>query len=458
MDKMIRSLSLFIVLFLMCSKVVFGQQLQTGLNAINFENNFKLAEPVTNCAVESVNDGWDRTTYIFGGMDSTLKWSGIHLRCYKLEKNGRKITPLPNIPDTMGKIAHSATRIKDKIYVVGGYHVFANGHEVSSSRAHEFDIEGDTFTNKQINLPVPIDDHVQVRYRDSLLYVIGGWSNTGNVGNVQIYDPANNKWLVGTPLPDNRYKVFGASGFIEDSTMVIVGGALNGANFPASKNQIKGVIDPNNPLKITWSINKMCDSCAAYRSGCVPYPNLGAIWFGGSDTTYNYDGKAYVNGNQLRPVTRTLFYNSTYDSANYIPYSKSFWINHVEVNYNQVTIPMDIRDMGMSGEWVIFAGGILENGKVYDRLTEVHVLNINSVNHYSQDKLSLKLYPNPASNTFKLKNVEFNPTTIKVYNSRGQFVKTFTLQHECEVDCSLWPDGIYLLQSDRGEVLRFVKD
>ena len=74
-------------------------------------------------------------------------------------------------------------------------------------------------------------------YKDSLIYVVTGWSGSGfsgtNVANVQIYNPANDTWSVGTPVPNtNQYKAFGASGIIVEDTIYYFGGAkISGFNF-----------------------------------------------------------------------------------------------------------------------------------------------------------------------------------------------------------------------------------
>lgn len=90
---------------------------------------------------------------------------------------------------------------------------------------HEFDILGDTFTSKNIVLPVPIDDHVQDVWRDSLLYIINGWYDSTNVRRTQIYNPVSNNWSIGTPYNSKMIPTFGASGGINGDFIYIQGGA-----------------------------------------------------------------------------------------------------------------------------------------------------------------------------------------------------------------------------------------
>ena len=168
-----------------------------------------LPEPVSNNAVCKgfVND--TPFVYSFSGIDTTKIYSGIHLKSFRFNTVTGQVIQLPDLPDAMGKIAAGASRIDNVIYIIGGYHVFSNGAETSSSKVHRFDIASNSFLADGTDIPVSIDDHVQAVWRDSLIYVITGWSNTGNVPDVQIYDPVSDSWLAGTSTPNTHdYKSF----------------------------------------------------------------------------------------------------------------------------------------------------------------------------------------------------------------------------------------------------------
>ena len=95
-------------------------------------------------------------------------------------------------------------------------------------------------------IPVPIDDHVQAVWRDSLIYVVTGWSDTRNVPNVQIYNPTEDKWIEGTSVPTGvQFESFGTSGTILGDTIFYYGGASFGFRFPVQNTLRKGVIDPS---------------------------------------------------------------------------------------------------------------------------------------------------------------------------------------------------------------------
>jgi len=137
---------------------------------------------------------------------------------------------------------------------MGGYQVLSNGNEISSNIVNRFDPRTNTYLTNGANISIPIDDHVQAVWNDSLIYVITGWTNTANVPNVQIYDPANDNWSVGTATPNNSlYKAFGASGTIIGNTIYYHGGAVSSGNFSGQTTLRVGQIDPNNPTQITWN-------------------------------------------------------------------------------------------------------------------------------------------------------------------------------------------------------------
>ena len=68
-----------------------------------------------------------------------------------------------------------------------------------------------------------------------------------NIPNVQIYDPTQNIWLSGTPVPGSDYRSFGASGTIIGNTIYYFGGATSNDGF-GIQNQVRiGAINPDIP-------------------------------------------------------------------------------------------------------------------------------------------------------------------------------------------------------------------
>ena len=116
-----------------------------------------LPEAVTNNAVVGaiVND--TPYVYSFCGLDSTKLWSGIHLKAWRHNLLSGEWRALPPVPDPAGgKIAAAASYVQGLIYVVGGYHVAANGNETSSNKVHRFDPVANQWLSDAAPLPKAI--------------------------------------------------------------------------------------------------------------------------------------------------------------------------------------------------------------------------------------------------------------------------------------------------------------
>ncbi|MBK8969262.1 MAG: T9SS type A sorting domain-containing protein [Lewinellaceae bacterium] len=390
-----------------------------------------LPEPVTNNAVTEAHIGDSVFIYSFAGLDATKTWSGIHLKAWRLRLGDTAWQALPSVPDpTGGKIAAAASTVGGKIYVIGGYHVEANGNETSSRKVHRFDPATNSWLPDGADLPLAIDDQVQAVWRDSLIFVVSGWSNTTNVNNVQIYNPATDTWLAGTPVPDLlNYKVFGGSGTIIGDTLYYAGGARTGGAFPPTTFFRKGYIHPDDPGQIDWS--GATESLArGYRMGCVEL--LGkALWLGGSDVTYNYNGIAYNGSGGVPALDRLTLYDPA--TGTLTPF------------LNQVIAPtMDLRGVAkVSPTAVVLAGGMGPNQQVTDQVRLYELAQVVPTQQ-AQVLPEYRIFPNPALDFFTLQTKHwvqaslFNIYGGKVGQVSGSGVVRFSVAH--------LPAGVFFLK------------
>ncbi len=341
--------------------IFYSSDLNSQGLAFNWQARASLPEAVSNNAVCAwTNQSGQRFAFSFGGIDTSKQFSGIHLRSYRYDYNSDQWTAIASIPDTLGKIAMGASMVKDKIYVIGGYHVFANGGELSSDKVHVFNPQTNLWEADAASIPVAIDDHVQLVWRDSLIFVITGWSDVTNIPNVQIFNPSTNQWSVGTSVPDNNlYKAFGASGILVGDTIVYTGGARSTFNFPLSQSIRFGVIDPADPTQISW-FEKSDTNALGYRQAAVNVDGF-AVWFGGSDQSYNYDGLAYTDGSGVPAESKIEFLNPL----------------DLSIRVIQDTLPaiMDLRGIADFGNnSFLLAGGMEQNQTVTDRVLFIDLL------------------------------------------------------------------------------------
>lgn len=348
-----------------------------------------LPTKLSNNAVCEAFVGDTAYVYTFAGIDSSKLFSGTHLKSYRYNTINNQWTALPNLPDTLGKIACSANRVKDTIYIIGGYHVFSNSNELSSNKVHRFNVKTNQFMTDGANIPIAIDDQTQCVYKDSLIFVITGWSNTSNVPNVQIYNPSFNTWLAGTSTPNNNtYKSFGSSGSIVGDTIYYLGGATSASGFGAQTVLRKGYINPLNPTLITWQF--VNPNIKSYRSACVAI-NQDIYWLGGSEITYNYNGIAYNGSGGVSPSNKSRKFNSTWD---------------IDISN---TLPMDLRGYAkINDSTVILVGGMKAGQMVTNEVLKLQLNStITSITENSSDNVPI-IYPNPFNNEIKINLKEKN--------------------------------------------------
>lgn len=374
-------ISLFLLLLV---SEIFAQLIITEVGA--------LPEAVTNNAVcEGFVDGVPYL-FSFAGLDENKNSSGTHLRSFRYNIETGISEQIADLPGGQGLLATGASRIGNIIYIVGGYTVNSNGSEVSSRKVRRYDIDNNEFLSDAADLLVATDDHVQAVWRDSLIYVISGWSNNGNIRSTQIYDPTTDSWTAGTSLPnDNNFKSFGASGTIIGDKIFYFGGARSTGNFPIQNYLRVGEIDHQNPSNIEWSISQPDPTINGYRMAATSVDEE-VHWVGGSNVTYNYDGIAY-NGSGGVPTANqdvtlidgfsdVIFYREMYDAE----------------------IPMDLRGIENVADSIQYiAGGMLANQQVSDKVfkLEWQKIVIPAVN-YTAEELGISLYPMPATDILSI--------------------------------------------------------
>lgn len=322
-----------------------------------------LPESVANNAVVEGYAGDTLCVYSFAGIGEGLEPTDIHLGSWRYNTVSETWMALPDVPDVQGKIAAGASLVDSIIYVIGGYYVDPDLSEESSDDVHRFDPQTNTWLSDGANIPVPIDDHVQCVWRDSLIYVVTGWSDVTNVDDVQIYNPALNTWTAGTPVPfSNLYRAFGASGAIVGDTIYYFGGVrISGFSFVADNFLRKGVINPEDPTQISWSLLPEGPVEDGYRMAVTTTVAGEIIWFGGASVAYNFDALAYSDDSPVEPLEQIRLYDP----------QAALW----EVYENIPEANMDFRGIarGENESWYL-AGGIDNNRQVSNALYRVQRL------------------------------------------------------------------------------------
>ncbi len=404
-----------------------------------------LPEPVTNSAVIAATVEDTPYIYTFGGLDSSKKYSGIHLKSWRYNTLSGRVERLEDVPDGRGKIAMAASKVDSIIYIIGGYHVYASGREKSSAKMHRFNLKSNHFIQDGPDLLYPIDDHVQVVYKNRYIYVITGWMNTHNVPFVQIYDPETNQWTEGTKLPNTQsYKAFGASGCVVGDTIYYLGGASDQGRFEIRRFLRKGVIDSQNNQRIRWSTSEVMDFGGTYRaaSACV-----GGIptWIGGSGQTYNYDGISYAGHRGVPPLQ--LIYEKRKAEG------EAF--RSVELK----GLPMDLRGIGLVNDSTLYVlGGMGEAQKVRRQILRLRLMQpTGTANTTAKPQGGIKIYPNPSCSRLRIFTGKVGGGRMPyiVYRLTGKELLKGKTARDGSILMDGLPEGIYLLKTPQG-IGRFV--
>ncbi len=404
-----------------------------GISQLSVLEVGNLPEAVSNNAQCEGFVGGVPYLYSFGGIDPTKSYSGIHLRSFRYNAQTNSATQLPDLPDTLGKIAAAANRIGDTIYITGGYHVFSNGNELSSSKMHKFNTQTNTFMADGPDIPQATDDHVQVVWRDSLLILITGWKNTTNIANVQIYNPSTNLWSAGTPIPNNHtYKSFGASGLVLGDTIYYFGGARSTFGFTIQNALRKGVINPLDPTQIDWSFEVIDPLVVGYRMAATTVGQT-LHWLGGSEVTYNYNGIAYNNSGGVPPSNRDLYTHSDFTN----------WQTQLISE-----LPMDLRGLADINDSVKYiAGGMISNQTVTDKVYKL-TWDLAFLDHFDHGpEFGFKLYPQPFTGQLKI-NLNANdnaPVELHIHDLTGRLMNSELIVESGQIiNTNHLPIGVFM--------------
>jgi Kelch motif len=391
-----------------------------------------MPKSITNNAVTNATVAGSPYVYSFGGLDSTKLFSGITLNSFRYNVLTDTWSAIANLPDTLGKIASAASVVKNKIYIMGGYHVLSSGAEISSNKVHVYDPENNVYEADAASIPIAIDDQVQAVWRDSLIYVITGWSNVTNVPNVQVFNPTSNTWLVGASVPNTTiYKAFGASGVIVGDTIFYYGGASTAVNFPAQSKLRMGIIDPINPTIITWSNPSNFEN--TYRCAATS-DSLGNVYFlGGSSVSYNYNGIAYNGSGGVNPNVNYDYFNVTNPTA---------WDSLL------APLPMDLRGIANTSADIKYIAGGMETGQVVSHKTlKLQLAHTIGIQESSLAENELIIFNNRNNNyiLFQLKNKNDKINRIDVLNLQGEKLLTVSNEmNEWKVITTTFKRGYYL--------------
>jgi len=335
-----------------------------GLHAAQEPKLSPLPVAISNNAVAISRDEGGGRIYSFMGIGPKKTWDAVTASAYEMDLGTGAWKEVRPVPGVAGRLAASAVALSEQVFIFGGYVVDSQGGENTVSDLNVFvPVENRYYRGKDI--PVPVDDAVIGVSRDRYVFLIGGWSKTEAVRNVQIYDTEKDQWMQGTPIPGTP--VFGHAGGIEGDTIVYVDGAYKnpdekGPKYIASSECWMGKIPKKGDItKIEWSKLPAHPGNAHYRIGAgagTAQKKSGKIYFsGGTDNPYNYTGVGY-NGQPSEPSPTTFAFDVR---------SEKWEI----VNENTPDPTMDHRGLLVTRRGLVLVGGMEKGQQVTAKVTVV---------------------------------------------------------------------------------------
>ena len=321
-----------------------------------------LPVPVSNNAVAMSHDEHGDKVFSFMGIGAKKSWDATTNSTYELNLATGQWTEKRSVPGTAGRLAASAVALHEQVFIFGGYIVDGQGGETTLPDLNVF-VPAENRYYRGKDIPVPVDDSVAGLYHDRYIFLIGGWSKTEAVRNVQIYDTERDEWLQATPLAGTP--VFGHAGTIVGDTIVYVDGAYKnpagkGQKYVASTECWMGKISKSDVTKINWTKLPEHPGIGHYRiaAGAVFEKKGGKIYFsGGTDNPYNYSGVGY-NGQPSEPSPTTFAFDVKSEK----------WET---LNDNTPEPTMDHRGLLVTHRGLLIVGGMEKGQKVTSKVTVV---------------------------------------------------------------------------------------
>jgi len=258
------------------------QQAFTETAESSWSNGASIPTPRTEVTATIIGDD---NIYVIGGLDKSGKVLDT-VEVYNIKNDTWKtVAPLPQ------PLHHTAaSSLNGKIYVIGGSSSPIDNW-IPSNKLFIYDPIEDKWIEGK---PMPTArGAINTNFINGILYVIGGYGSSQIVDVNEAYDPLSNKWISKSSMPTPRHHA--ASAVIDDQLFVI-GGRTVGL-YPIVNTNITERYDP---IEDKWMT---LESMPSERSGisAASINNTATIYvFGGEDLTktYNNNEKYDVKSNE----------------------------------------------------------------------------------------------------------------------------------------------------------------
>jgi len=266
------------------------------------------------------------------------------------ESGWQSVPALPPFKGLSGRLGSHAAVIGGRVHVIGGYTVAEDHSERSTPGIYRLAVTPRPEWTRVATMPVPVDDAVALVHDDRFVYLVSGWSDTGNVNLVQVWDSRADAWRQAEPWPGAP--VFGHAGGMVDDRIVVCGGARIEYPDPGPRRFVEseacwlGTIRPDDRYRLDWKPLPPMPGGARYRAAAAGGVFDGVervVFAGGADRPYNYNGQGY-DGAPARAFRSVVSFNL--DAGRW------------ECHQPMPKASMDHRGLVIAGEELVLIGGM----------------------------------------------------------------------------------------------------
>ncbi|WP_179952310.1 Kelch repeat-containing protein [Marinicella rhabdoformis] len=352
-------LSCLYLFLLACS----GHQPASHLKTFSIHTQIShLPYPVSNHAVAQTAYQGEVQFFFFNGLTNDKTHADVTNKAWVWREKQWQALTVPNSQPAV--LASVAASVNNQVYLFGGYTVAADGSEKSSPLVWR--IDGDTLEWRAMpEMPTPVDDSVALVFQNRYIYLVSGWHDVDNVDLVQVFDTLENTWQQATPFPIPA--VFGHAAAIVGNQMLVCDGVKviweseSKKRFEASPVCALGAIDENDITQINWQDINHYSGVAHYRMAAAS-DNHFAVFVGGSDNPYNYNGIGYDGvPSQASSGIRVFDFNT------------KTW----QSNDNQLSPNMDHRGLLKAHDEFIILGGMKTDQELSPHIIKFNIKSLN---------------------------------------------------------------------------------
>jgi N-acetylneuraminic acid mutarotase len=223
--------------------------------------------------------------YIIGGVDLVEGGRTDVVRVFDITSNQWSIAPPLPIP-----LDHTGVSTDGrKIYVVGGF--TGRDMKIPSDRLFIYD---PIQNNWQEGTPMPTArGALTADFINGVLYTVGGVGGVGSsrtpVATNEVYDPMSNSWSETTPMPTARHH---HASVVANGQLYIIGGRILGDGVKSYINEALTNLNDNekfDPVNKTWSIQEQMPTKRSGMAAEVSPVNGNIYVFGGQSLTGGYN-------------------------------------------------------------------------------------------------------------------------------------------------------------------------